>query len=72
MNASTSSLEASVDIKNSVRETTQPRTSSAFGPSFSSDSDAIAILHKRRLRRGRAMAATAASSVASRGHTLTR
>ncbi len=66
MNTSTSSLESNVDVKNSEEKTCSLRTPADREHSFSPDSDAIAILRKRRLRRGRAIAAAAVSCTSAR------
>ena len=66
MNTSTSSLDNNVGPKNSNEETRLPESFVEHEHSFSPDSDAIVILRKRRLRRGRAIAAAAVSRTAAR------
>ena len=59
MNPSTSHhVETNVHFHHSEKETTPRKTSAEQEPSFSPDNTAIEILRKRRLRRGRAIAAT--------------
>jgi len=66
MNTSTSSLTTKVDIKDSTKETTQTKTSETQEFVYSPDSDATSIMRKRRLRRGRAIAAAAVSCTTAR------
>ncbi|GJL65302.1 MAG: hypothetical protein NPIRA05_02730 [Nitrospirales bacterium] len=66
MNTSSSSFEPNVINKNSTEETIPSGTFTTQEPSVSPDNDTIAILRKRRIRRGRAIAATAASYAAAR------
>ncbi|GJL54659.1 MAG: hypothetical protein NPIRA02_17910 [Nitrospirales bacterium] len=62
MDTPIASSEIIVHLNNPDEKIQRPQTSTTLEQRLSSDSDASAILRKRRLRRGRAIAATAAST----------